>query len=104
VWLEKRDQYAFGWGIAEILAAVKATGSIKEAAKTVGKSYRYVWSRVKDAESALGCTLVHTRVGGAGVQRSELTDEADDLLRNYTELRDAVMELVASEFAARFGG
>ena len=83
LWLEKNDEYAFGLGISNILEAVNNTGSIKEAAASLGKSYRHVWSRIKAAESALGVPLVATRVGGEGTQRSNLTDSARLLVQEY---------------------
>jgi len=33
-----------------VLQAVERTGSIKEAAAELDKSYRHVWARVKEAE------------------------------------------------------
>jgi molybdate transport repressor ModE-like protein len=54
VWLERDSRYAFGLGVCEILLAVDRTGSIKQAASELGKSYRPVWARVKEAEGALG--------------------------------------------------
>lgn len=103
VWLELDGEYVFGWGIAEILSAVAETGSIKEAAAKVGKSYRHVWHRIKEAEEALGESLVEARVGGAGVQRSELSPLAKTWLENFLALRDRVKLLVQSEFADKFG-
>ena len=64
VWLEVEGRYAFGLGISEILQAVERAGSIKGAAAELGKSYRHVWGRVKQAEEALGTRLVQTQVGG----------------------------------------
>ena len=46
VWLEIDGNYIFGRGISDILKAVADKGSIKEAAKSVGKSYRHVWARI----------------------------------------------------------
>lgn len=102
VWLEKEGTYVFGFGISEILAAVDETGSIKQAARSVGKSYRYVWSRVKEAERAFGRRLIDTRVGGAGTRRSALTAEARDLVAGFTALRRNVKRFVAAEFRRRF--
>lgn len=102
VWLEKDGEYVFGWGLAEILTAVAQTGSIKEAAVQVGKSYRYVWNRIKEAEESLGESLVEARVGGAGVQRSEITPLARNWLECFLELRERVRALVEEEFAAKF--
>ena len=63
VWLEIDGKYVFGWGICEILQAVRESGSIKDAAAQLGKSDRYVWCRVKDAESSLGEPLVENARG-----------------------------------------
>src|SRR5215831_1268706 len=80
VWLEVGGRYAVGLGISEILQAVDRTGSIKQAAIEVGKSYRHVWERVKEAASALGVVLVETQIGGKDVRRSCLTPDARRLV------------------------
>lgn len=103
VWLEVRGQYAFGFGISRILKAVEATGSIKAAAEQLGKSYRYVWGRIKKTEKAIGEPLVATRVGGKGPHRSGLTASAKRLVADYDALRDRMFEVVQQEFDRRFG-
>jgi len=102
VWLETDGQYVFGFGLSEILKAVEAAGSIKEAAGRLGKSYRYVWGRIKKAERALGESLVQTRVGGKDASRSGLTELARGLVRDYDALRERMFEVVRKEFAHRF--
>ena len=101
VWFEIENAYVFGHGINEMLRAVQRAGSIKRAAESLDKSYRYVWGRIKEAESALGRSLVTTTVGGAGVQRSALTPLAERLSADFDRLRTRVMELVEREFSAR---
>ncbi len=98
VWLECDGRYAFGPGMSQILQAVERTGSIKQAAHELGISYRHVWGRVKEAEAALGQTLVETHVGGAGTQRSFLTDLARRLIADFLQLRSRVFEIVDAEF------
>jgi molybdate transport system regulatory protein len=102
VWLEVDGRYVFGHGLAEILLAIDSCGSIKEASGRLGKSYRYVWQRVKEAEEALQSPLVDAHVGGAGTHRSRLTSEARQLLTTFMRLRTKVLALVEREFAARF--
>ena len=102
VWLEIDDRYVFGFGLSEILKAVEAAGSIKAAAESLGKSYRYVWGRIKKAERALGAPLVETRVGGKGVDRSSLTELAGRLVADYDALRGRMFEVVGQEFSSRF--
>ena len=102
VWLEMDGQYVFGYGISEILKAVDATGSIKAAADRLGKSYRYVWNRIKQAEHAIGQPLVETRVGGRGTRRSSLSEFAKGLVGNYDALRRRMLDVVRHEFSRRF--
>ena|SRR5437588_3290434 len=103
VWLERDGRYAFGFGIAEILQAVNQAGSIKRAARDLGKSYRYVWGRIKEAERVLGRQLVDTRVGGRDVQRSSLTPPARQLVADFLALRDAMVGAARQQFSRRFG-
>ena len=102
VWLEIDDEYVFGWGICEILQAVREAGSIKDAAAQLGKSYRYVWGRVKEAEAAIGEPLVETRVGGVVEQRSDLTSLATQLVEDFAEFRQRMHQVAREEFAGRF--
>jgi len=102
VWLEMRGDYVFGRGICDVLQAVDQAGSIKEAARRVGKSYRHVWARIKDAENAIGQPLVVTKVGGQAARRSELTPLARQLVSDFVELRQAMLDRVDEEFAKRF--
>ncbi len=101
IWLEVDGHYVFGRGISDILKAVADTGSIKAAAKSLGKSYRHVWSRVKETEQAIGAVLVTTQVGGQDVRRSELTRLGTDLVRDFDALRQDVISLVEREFRRR---
>jgi len=103
VWLEAEGSYAFGFGLCQILQAVEHTGSIKQAASELGKSYRYVWGRVKHAEDALGRQLVETHVGGKDPQRSRLTPEALRLMADFLALREDMKSLLDSAFRQRFG-
>jgi molybdate transport system regulatory protein len=102
VWLETEGRYAFGFGLSEILRAVDRAGSIKQAANDLGKSYRYVWGRIKEAERALGQQLVETRVGGKESQRSFLTPMARHLVDNFLAVRRRMIKVVEQECRHRF--
>ena len=101
LWLEASGESVFCSGLAAMLAAVDQTHSIKAAATEVGRSYRFVWARIKKAELALGAKLVEAHVGGSGTRRSELTPLAEDLLREFGELRGEIFHLVDDVFATR---
>ena len=102
VWLEVDGRYVFGFGLSEMLKAVGAAGSIKEASRQLGKSYRYVWGRIKKAERALGQPLVESRVGGRGSGRSSLTAQAARLVADYDALRARMFEVVEEQSCSRF--
>jgi molybdate transport system regulatory protein len=102
IWLEAGGRYVFGFGMSEILKAVDAAGSIKEAARRLGKSYRYVWGRIKKAEESLGQSLVQTHVGGRGPCRSGLTGLARRLVADYDALRQRMFDVAGEEFGHRF--
>jgi molybdate transport system regulatory protein len=101
VWLEAEGRYAFGYGITEILQAVERTGSIKQAASDLDKSYRYIWGRIKKAEEALGRRLVQAHVGGKDTRRSFLTPLAQQLVADFVALRSRMMQVVKDEFRGR---
>jgi len=94
LWVEIGGEYVFGRGIRDILQAVGQTGSIKHAARKVGKSYRFVWAKVKETEESLGASLVTTHVGGKDTSRSELTALARELVADFDAIREEVLGLV----------
>lgn len=102
VWLEHGGDYVFGLGIAQILQAVDRTGSIKQAAADLGKSYRHVWGRIKEAEAAFGRSLVESHVGGRGTHRTTLTPQARQMTARFLELRSRMYGLIETEFIRLF--
>ncbi len=101
LWLESDDESVLCGGLTAMLRAIDETGSIKHAAERVGRSYRFVWARIKEAEQALGHKLVESQIGGHGVNRSELTELARDLMADFSDLREEVFHLVDDVFAQR---
>jgi molybdate transport system regulatory protein len=101
LWVESDGESFLCGGLCRILRAVDEAGSIKHAAGRVGRSYRSIWSRIKQAEQALGHPLVETQVGGADGRRSSLTPLAKELLEQFESLRDEVGHLVDEVFARR---
>src|SRR2546425_12773633 len=102
LWLECNGRYAFGLGVSEILLAVERHGSIKQAASALGKSYRYVWGRIKAAEKVLGQQLVETQVGGKEAHRSWLTPSARQLADAFLALRGEMNRVLEQQFRRRF--
>lgn len=99
IWLEAGGESVLCRGLSDILRAVDETGSIKSGAAKVGRSYRFVWARLKEAEAAFGTSLVESRVGGHEANRSELTPLALDLLKTFDEMSAKIYQLVDGVFA-----
>lgn len=94
LWLEVDGEHVFCSGLCQMLEAIGRTGSIKDAAGEIGKSYRYVWNKIKEAETNLGQKLVDARVGGMASQRSSLTPRARQLVRRFLALRAEIHAIV----------
>lgn len=102
VWLVKRGKYAFGGGLAAILAAIRETGSIKAASVLLKESYRYVWGRIQKSEAVLGIKLIETTVGGRVRQRAQLTAFARRLLEPYLRFEQTARQQMDRAFARMF--
>ena len=64
-----------------ILRAVASTGSISEAARQVGVSYKSAWQAIETLTNLAGTTLVEKVVGGPGGGGARLTLAGESLLR-----------------------
>lgn len=86
-WLETDEGYVFGPGVYRLLKKVRETGTLKEAAETLGMSYRFAWGLVKKAEQKLGRPLIHAHKGGrAGGGGAEITDLGLQFLEEFSKI------------------
>ena len=103
IWLEK-DGAIFGDGLFKLLSNVAVFGSISQAAREMGMSYRAAWGKIKLAEKCWRVPLVLTQVGGEMGGGAKLTPEADGLLQRYRRLRQEVERFVERSFDDIFQG
>ena len=80
LWLESGGGMVFGLGRVQLLALVERLGSLNQAAKAMGMSYRAAWGRIKRTEEALGEALLAKASGRKGY---ELTPLAVTLLKDF---------------------
>lgn len=80
LWLESGGGMLFGLGRIQLLELVERLGSLNQAAKALGMSYRAAWGRIKRTEEALGEPLLAKASGRKGY---ELTALAASLLRDF---------------------
>ena len=87
IWLvNSEDEVVFGHGRARILKAVNETGSMAQAARTLGMSYRAVWGKIKATEERLGVKLVTKCVGRRKGNNTCLTPTARILIDRFERL------------------
>jgi molybdate transport system regulatory protein len=87
----------FGTGRYELLQRIAETGSISQAAKDMGLSYKKAWAMV-DAMNTLGKNpYVVTQKGGSKGGGTVVTDTGKKVLEAYKKLTDKLLAVVAAE-------
>jgi molybdate transport system regulatory protein len=104
---------ALGPGKIRLLEAIGRTGSISQAGRALGMSYRRAWLLIDDLNRSFRAPVVTTKPGGARGGGAELTSFGYDLVGKYraiekraaaaakTELRDLEISLRARASSAR---
>jgi molybdate transport system regulatory protein len=82
LWLESGGGMLIGLGRIQLLELVQQLGSLNQAAKALGMSYRAAWGRIKRTEAALGEPLLDEASGRKGYK---LTPLAVTLLKEFAE-------------------
>jgi len=85
--LDDEGDRFFGEGPYRLLLGIKAEGSLRAAALSMGMAYGKAFSIIKRAEQLLGYPLTRRTIGGRGGGGSELTPEAESLIARYAEFR-----------------
>ena len=98
VWIEKNGKPIFGEGKSRLLQAIEKTGSINEAARSMGISFRRAWSYIRTMERRLGFLLVDKSRGGKGGGGSSLTEEAKRFLARYEKLNKSIRAFSDKKF------
>lgn len=91
-WLEVDGAFAIGDGGGELLRAVERCGSLAEAARQVGWSYRHAWGYVRRAERVLGTRLIVVRPGRGATKGSVLTTGAREVLKKLSSGRSTISQ------------
>ncbi len=80
-------QIAIGPGKADLLEQVKNTGSIAEAGRTLGMSYKRAWQLIGTMNDAFKTPVVLTKRGGASKGGATLTAFGEELLTRYRHVQ-----------------
>lgn len=96
VWVEQRGHFVVGDGGVGLLELIDRTGSIQEAARRLGWSYRHTWGYLKNLEEASGRQFVVRRHGGAAGGGAELTEAGRAFVRRYRSFRADLDRVIRS--------
>lgn len=88
----------------DVLRGVAQSGSISQAAREVGVSYKAAWQAIDTLTNLSGVPLVDRSVGGAGGGGARLTPDGEQLLRLAQALAQARERVLAEHAATGFWG
>lgn len=83
LWITRNGKNLAGEGRIELLARIADSGSITQAAKAMGMSYKSAWDAVDAMNSAAGSPLVQRSAGGKGGGGTRLTEAGQQLIDSY---------------------
>jgi molybdate transport repressor ModE-like protein len=91
LWLKTIDDIGImGDGCFSLLIEIKQSGSLREAAQKLDVSYRKAWGIIRKSENTLGFKLVDKTRGGKDGGHSTLTNEGENLIQAYNELKSDI--------------
>ena len=87
-----KGQDMLGWGKAELLERIAATGSIAAAARDMGMSYKRAWLLTETLNTMFDVPLVQSTRGGRGTGGAVLTERGHAVLREYRAVEAAALQ------------
>ncbi len=97
-------QSSIGPGKIALLEHIETSGSLSQAARDLGMSYRRAWLLLDDLNHALGEPVTTTSVGGAGGGGAQVTTFGRKLIAAYREVEHASHDVAAERLAWLAGG
>jgi molybdate transport system regulatory protein len=90
---------ALGPGKIELLEHIESTGSLSQAARELGMSYRRAWLLLDDVNRMFAEPATTTSVGGSGGGGAQLTDLGRAIVKAYREIEDAAEKAASARIA-----
>lgn len=95
-----KPNIAIGPGKADLLEAIKETGSISAAGRRMGMSYRRAWLLVDTMNACFRSPVVETTKGGATGGKAVLTKVGNEVLARYRAIEVATLAATHRDRAA----
>jgi molybdate transport system regulatory protein len=93
------ETFYLGPGRADLIEFIAETGSISEAARRMGMSYKRAWGLVQALNQGFGAPLIETQRGGVG-QGAVVTEAGREVLARYRHMQQATREAIAADVEA----
>ena len=87
-----------GPGKIELLETIEKTGSLRQAAQSLGMSYRRAWLLLDTLNRSFSEPAAIASVGGHGGGGARLTEFGSDLVRHYRAAARGIETLARTEF------
>jgi molybdate transport system regulatory protein len=97
-----RDR-VLGPGKAELLEAIRDTGSISAAARSLGMAYRRAWELLAEVDALFGLEAVERARGGSTRGGARLTPFGEALVARFRAMERGTEKLVARELTGLLG-
>jgi molybdate transport system regulatory protein len=91
--LDFHDQCSVGIGKISLLEAIAGTGSLSQAAREIGMSYRRAWLLIDSMNAEFDTPVINATVGGSGGGGAQLTSFGRQLIRSYRNLEARIAPL-----------
>lgn len=88
-----RDQRSVGIGKISLLEAIARTGSLSQAARDIGMSYRRAWLLIDSMNNDFDTAVTSATAGGAGGGGAHVTPFGRELIQAYRELEGRLVSL-----------
>lgn len=99
IWLETENQVGvLGDKKCELLRAIDETGSLNDAMKKLGLTYRKTWDNLKKMESELGFPLIKPTRGGAEGGNTVLTPEGRIIIAAFEKFHAEFDSIIQEGF------
>lgn len=97
LWIEGNGTRFWGPGPVELLELIEATGSINQAAKEMGMSYKKAWEIVNRLNNMATTPMVVTATGGEKGGGSSISEEARQMITYHRQMRERFRKFLEEE-------
>jgi molybdate transport system regulatory protein len=97
--LDFHDQCSVGIGKISLLEAIARTGSLSQAARDIGMSYRRAWLLIDSMNADFDTRVISATVGGSGGGGTRLTSFGRELVQAYRNLEARIASLTVEHMS-----